>query len=57
MIRDQKVNKGFAGVYLIDGDMDGQQLGLTVRPTKFHRFCAKLFLGWKWVSVKDLKKK
>ena len=57
MIKDQQLKRGFAGVYLLEGDSTGTQLGLTKTPTKFQRFCAKLFLGWKWVSIEELKNK
>ena len=57
MIVDQKNNRGLVGVYLIDGCLDGSQLGITRQPTKFQKFCARVFLGWKWASLKDLKKK
>jgi hypothetical protein len=55
MIVDQKLNKGFAGVYLIDGDLDGTQLATTVKPNWFRRVMTRLFVGWKWISVKKLK--
>jgi len=32
MIVDQKLNKGFMGVYLIDGSIDGTQLATTIKP-------------------------
>ena len=57
MIVDQKVNKGFVGVYLIDGTFDGAQLATTEEPTKFKKRMVKWFLGWKWVSIKELKEK
>lgn len=55
MIVDQKVNKQFIGVYLIDGDKIGTQLATTSRPNGFRRVCTRLFLGWKWISIKKLK--
>lgn len=55
MIVDQKLNKGFAGIYLIDGDIDGTQLATTVKPNRFRRVMTRLFVGWKWISIKDLK--
>ncbi len=55
MIVDQKLNKQFVGVYLIDGSIDGTQLATTVRPNWFRRFATKMFLGWKWVSIPQLK--
>lgn len=60
MIVDQKLNKGFAGVYLIDGQVDGTQLATTVKPNWFRRVMTRLFVGWKWISVfklKELQKK
>jgi len=35
MIVDQKLNKQFVGVYLIDGGIDGTQLATTVKPLEF----------------------
>lgn len=55
MIVDQKLNKGFAGVYLIDGELDGTQLATTVKPNGFRRLMTRLFIGWKWISVQQLK--
>lgn len=55
MIVDQKLNKSFAGVYLIDGALDGTQLATSIKPNGFRRFATKLFLGWKWISIKQLK--
>ena len=55
MIVDQKLNKQFVGVYLIDGDIDGTQLATTVRPNWFRILATRLFLGWKWISIKQLK--
>lgn len=56
MIVDQKVNRQFVGVYLIDsGDIDGIQLGTTVKPSWFRRIMTRWFLGWKWVNIKKLK--
>jgi hypothetical protein len=55
MIVDQKLNKPLAGVYLMDKDIDGAQLATTLKPNWFRRKCTKLFLGWKWVSIKQLK--
>jgi len=55
MIVDQKVNKQFVGVYLIDRATDGPQLVTTTKPNGFRRVCTRLFLGWKWISIKKLK--
>lgn len=55
MIVDQKINKQFLGVYLIDGDISGTQLATTTEPNWFRKFFTKLFLGWKWINIKELK--
>lgn len=56
MIVDQKVNKQFVGAYLIDGgDVNGIQLATCTKPNWFRRIMTRLFIGWKWVSVKQLK--
>ena len=55
MIVDQKINKQFVGVYLIDGEIDGTQLATTVKPNWFRILTTNWFLGWKWISIKDLK--
>lgn len=55
MIVDQKLNKQFVGVYLIDGIIDGTQLATTVKPNWFKILMTKWFLGWKWISIKELK--
>ena len=55
MIVDQKINKQFVGVFLIDGDVDGIQLATTKKPNKFRIFMIRLFLGWKWINIKKLK--
>jgi len=57
MIVDQKLNKQFVGVYLIDGEVDGTQLATTVKPSWFKILMTKWFLGWKLVSIKELKSK
>jgi hypothetical protein len=57
MIIDQKLNKPFVGVYLIDGKKEGTQLVTTSKPNWFRRLCMKLFLGWKWIDIKKLKMK
>jgi hypothetical protein len=57
MIVDQKLNKQFVGVYLIDGDIEGTQLATTVRPNWFRILMTNLFLGWKWLSITKLKSK
>ena len=55
MIVDQKVNKQFIGIYLIDGDKEGTQLATTLKPNWFRKVCTRLFLGWKWINIKKLK--
>ena len=55
MIVDQKLNKQFVGVYLIDGTIEGTQLATTVKPNWFRILMTRLFLGWKWISIKKLK--
>ncbi len=56
MIVDQKLNKQFVGVYLIDnGDLEGTQLATTIKPSGFRLLATRLFLGWKWISIKELK--
>ncbi len=55
MIVDQKLNRQFVGVYLIDGSIEGTQLATTIKPNWFRRVTTRLFMGWKWVSIKQLK--
>jgi len=55
MIVDQKINKKFLGVYLIDKDINGTQLATSIKPNWFRRFATRLFLGWKWIGIKELK--
>jgi hypothetical protein len=55
MIVDQKINKPFVGVYLIDGDKNGTQLATTIKPSKFKRILTKWFIGWKWIDINELK--
>lgn len=55
MIVDQKINKQFVGVYLIDGDIEGTQLATTSKPSAFKIFMTKWLIGWKWISIKELK--
>lgn len=57
MIVDSKVNKGFVGAFLIDGDLQGSQLGMTNKPTWLRRFLIKFILGWKWANLNELKGK
>ena len=54
MIADQKINKGFIGVFLMDGNIDGTKLALTTKPNAFRRFLIKLILGWKWIDINQL---
>ncbi len=55
MIVDQKLNKQFVGVYLIDGSIDGTQLATTHKPNWFRRVMTRCFVGWKWISISQLK--
>lgn len=55
MIVDQKLNRRFLGVFLIDGDKEGTQLAISSKPNWFRRICIRLFLGWKWISIEELK--
>ena len=55
MIVDQKLNKQFLGVYLIDGGADGTTLATTSKPNWFRRVMTRLFVGWRWVSILKLK--
>jgi hypothetical protein len=57
MIVDQKLNKQFVGVYLIDGDIEGTQLATTVKPNWFRILMTNWILGWKWISIAQLKLK
>jgi len=45
MIVDQKFNKQFVGVYLMDGTTDGTQLATTIKPNGFRRAMTRLFIG------------
>jgi hypothetical protein len=61
MIVDQKLNRQFVGVYLIDGDKEGTQLATTSKPNWFRRTMANLFFGLRWIDypqpkpMKDIK--
>lgn len=55
MITDQKVNKQIVGIYLIDGTNEGFQLGTTKKPNWLRRVVIRIFLGWKWIDIKNLK--
>lgn len=55
MIVDQKLNKQFVGVYLIDGSIDGTQLATTSKPNWFRRVMTRLFVGWRWLDISHLK--
>jgi hypothetical protein len=57
MIVDQKIIKQFMGVYLIDGDINGTQLATTIKPNWFRILMTKWLLGWKWISISELKPK
>jgi len=56
MIVDNKANKKISGIYLIDGKIDGTQLGLTKKPNFLRRFLIRMLLGWKWIDCNKLKK-
>lgn len=60
MIKDQKANGNIIGVYVIGGIGNDNinnlpKIGTTKKPNFFRRFFTWLFLGWKWVSVENLK--
>jgi len=55
MIVDQKLNKQFVGIYLIDGCVDGTQLATTARPSWFKKTMTRWFMGWKWITITELK--
>jgi hypothetical protein len=55
MIVDQKLNKLFVGVYLIDGCVDGTQLATTIKPTWFKKTMTRWLLGWKWITITELR--
>ena len=55
MIVDQKLNKQFVGVYLIDKVINGTQLATSSKPNSFRRLMTRLFIGWKWISIQKLK--
>ena len=55
MIVDTKLNKQFVGVYLIDGTKDGTQLATTTEPSWFKKLMTQWLMGWKWISIKELK--
>ena len=57
MIVDQKISRNIVGAYLLDGDINGAKLGLSVKPNKLRILFIKLFLGWKWVTIDELKVK
>jgi len=55
MAISRKINKQFVGVYLIDGNSEGTQLATTTKPNWFRRLITNYILGWKWISIKELK--
>jgi len=55
MIVDQRINKQFAGIYLIDGNIDGTQLATTVEPNWLRKLMINWLLGWKWISIKNIR--
>lgn len=54
---NQKLNKLFVGIYLIDDDKEGTQLATTSKPNWFRRLYARIFLDWEWVGINELKTK
>jgi hypothetical protein len=57
MITDQKVNSKFVGIYVIGESLaTSVQIATTHKPNWFRRFSMWAFLGWKWMSIADLKK-
>jgi len=56
MLVDQKINKQIVGVYLMDGTIDGVQLGTTIKPSWLKRQLTYLLLGWKWISIEKIRK-
>lgn len=54
MITDQKSNSKILGVYVIGG-ITGIQLGVSIKPNWFRRFCTWAFLGWSWIPIEKLK--
>lgn len=57
MIVDQKISKKIVGVFLLDKEIDGSKLALTKEPSKLNKFFIRLFFGWKWIPIKNIKKK
>lgn len=56
MITDQKVNKTYIGVYVLDSDKNNSvKIAVTHKPNLFRRFFTWMFLGWKWISIEELK--
>jgi hypothetical protein len=56
MITDQKVNAKYVGVYVIGDTLETSiQIATTHKPNWFRIFCTKLFLGWKWMSIQELR--
>jgi len=54
MIVDFNIHKKIIGVYLIDNNINGIQLGTTTKPTWFRKLMIMWLLGWKWINIKDL---
>lgn len=57
MIINNKTNRCFVGAFLIDGDLEGTKLTVTKKPNVFRIFFTWLFLGWKWISIEEMKRK
>ena len=57
MITDQRVNAKYVGAYIIgDSIATSVQIATTHKPSWFHRLMTKWFIGWKWMSIEELKK-
>jgi len=52
MLTDNKVNKPFIGIYLLDGTDDGVKLAVTKKPNFFRKILLKILFGWVWSDVK-----
>jgi hypothetical protein len=55
MIVDQKVNKQYVGVYLIDRTIEGPQFPTITKPNGFKKLMTNLIIGWKWITIPKLK--
>lgn len=58
MITDTKANAKFVGVYLIGDSIETSvQIATTNKPNWFRRFMTWMCLGWKWMSIEEMKQK